>query len=547
MATLPFSISHVALLAVFGWLAWKLFRNFFVGSPLDRVPGPKSQSFFTGNVKQLFNRHGWDFLAEMEESYESVVKFNGMLGKRALFVYDPKALHYVVAKEQYVYEVARWFASAMGLILGAGILSTRGEHHRQQRKLLNPVFSTTHMRYMTPIFYQVAHNLRHAITEQVKDGPRDLEMLGWTGRAALELIGQGGLGHSFDPLTRDVPNPYGQAMKAFVPTLFSLTLTRFLLHDLEKIGPRSFRRWFVENAPIKTVQKLRYIADTMDRYSRDIFNSKKAAFAAGDEAVKTQVGEGKDIMSLLLRANMLASDEDRLPEEELIGQMSTFTFAATDTTSTSLMHILHLLAQNPDIQQKVREEIVEARSSLGGEYIPHDELMALPYLDAICRETLRLYPPISVVFRETVKDTVMPLSQPIRSTTGEFISEIPVPRGTTVLIGVRASNRNPALWGDDAKVWKPERWLGDLPAKLIEAHLPGVYSNLMTFNGGGRACIGFKFSQLEMKVILAVLLESFKFSEADNGDDVFWNFGGIKYPTVGENTEPECPLKVELV
>ena len=64
-------------------------------------------------------------------------------------------------------------------------------------------------------------------------------------------------------------------------------------------------------------------------------------------------------------------------------------FAATDTTTSALSQILQLLAENPDAQDKVRIEIKEAQAKAGGE-IPHDELMALPYLDAICRETLRL-------------------------------------------------------------------------------------------------------------------------------------------------------------
>lgn len=59
-----------------------------------------------------------------------------------------------------------------------------------------------------------------------------------------------------------------------------------------------------------------------------------------------------------------------------------------------------------------------------------------------------------------------------------MMSEIPVPQGTTVVVGIRASNLNPALWGDDVKEWKPERWLGNLPATITDAHLPGVYSNL---------------------------------------------------------------------
>lgn len=65
-------------------------------------------------------------------------------------------------------------------------------------------------------------------------------------------------------------------------------------------------------------------------------------------------------------------------------------FAATDTTTTALAQTLHLLAERPDVQEELRAEIKDAKSKSGGGDVPHDELMALPYLDAICRETLRL-------------------------------------------------------------------------------------------------------------------------------------------------------------
>lgn len=63
-------------------------------------------------------------------------------------------------------------------------------------------------------------------------------------------------------------------------------------------------------------------------------------------------------------------------------------FAATDTTSNSLARIFHLLSERPEVQDKLRAEILEA--SPDGEDIPYDTLVGLPYLDAICRETLRL-------------------------------------------------------------------------------------------------------------------------------------------------------------
>lgn len=73
-------------------------------------------------------------------------------------------------------------------------------------------------------------------------------------------------------------------------------------------------------------------------------------------------------------------------------------FAAVDTTSSAISRILHLLSQHPPIQEKVRREVTDTRSKHGD--LPYDELVSLPYLDAICRETLRLYPPVSYVSRK---------------------------------------------------------------------------------------------------------------------------------------------------
>ena len=73
----------------------------------------------------------------------------------------------------------------------------------------------------------------------------------------------------------------------------------------------------------------------------------------------------------------------------MLTSCSTFIMAGVDTTSNAMSRVLHLLAENPEIQEKLRSELVHARETYG-EDIPFDDLMALPYLDAICRETLRL-------------------------------------------------------------------------------------------------------------------------------------------------------------
>lgn len=91
-----------------------------------------------------------------------------------------------------------------------------------------------------------------------------------------------------------------------------------------------------------------------------------------------------------MRANLEASDEEKLPEEEIVAQVATMTFAGTDTTSNAVARILHLLCSHPEIQEKLRAEINEARAVNNGKDLAYDDLMELPYLDAVCRETLRL-------------------------------------------------------------------------------------------------------------------------------------------------------------
>lgn len=80
--------------------------------------------------------------------------------------------------------------------------------------------------------------------------------------------------------------------------------------------------------------------------------------------------------------------------------------------------------------------------------------------------------------RRASKDTVLPLSQPVRGIDGTLMSELTIPKGTNLFLAIWACNRTEDLWGPDAHEWKPERWLKPLPAAVESAAIPGVYSNL---------------------------------------------------------------------
>ncbi|RPD54902.1 cytochrome P450 [Lentinus tigrinus ALCF2SS1-7] len=536
-------LAQAAVICGTSWLLWKFVRQYVVKSDFDNLPGPPSPSFLYGNLKQIYDKNGWAFHRELGEKYGPAVLLHGKFGRKLLYVFDPKAMHTIAVKEQYIYDEAKWWLRMNHATLGPGLLATTGDEHRRQRKLLNPAFNINHMREMIPIFYEVTHKLRQAMENSVKSGAAEINMVNWMGRTALELMGQAGLGYSFDPLVEDSTDTYGTALKMFIPGLYTLSGYMQFYNYLEAMVPTSLRRKVAEWLPHENFQKFRKVVDIMHDRSMHIFHEKRAALERGDEGLKEQLGEGKDLMSVLLRANMAADAEDRLPDDQLVGQMSTLTIAAMDTTSNALSITLYLLAKHPEAQAKLRQEILDAQA--GGKDLGYDDLVSLPYLDAVCRETLRLHAPAPFRFRETREDVVLPLSEPVRGRDGKMINEIPLPKDTTVLVGVTSSNTSKALWGEDAYEWKPERWLSPLPETVAEAKIPGVYSNLMTFWGGGRACIGFKFSQLEMKVVLSVLISTFNFELTET--PVHWNLAGVIYPSAGADPKPALPMKVSLV
>ncbi|KAI0315526.1 cytochrome P450 [Amylostereum chailletii] len=541
IASLVQALLAVSVVTIARWFWSRLSRSRSLGN----IPGPNSSSLIAGNMVDMYSPSSTPWHEQLAMTYGRVVRLNGLLGDSQLLLADPKALTHVLLKHQDIFEESYFILDLNTLIFGPGLLSTFGDHHRRQRKLLNPVFSTNHMRRIIPIF----HSLQDIMRTTLADGPQEIDMLDWLGRLALELIAQAGLGHSFHTLDGNInehDRAYSRALKEYIPAVSKLfQFAAFLPMSLSRAAPSALRHFLAQVIPWHALHETMHIAETMHLGSRRVWEHKKALFAQGGDALASQVGEGRDVISVLLKENAIAAKEDRLADDELLAQLSTFLFAGTDTTSNALARILHVLALHPDVQERLRDELVGAGTKQG--QLGYDELVALPYLDAVCRETLRLYAPANLMSRTAREGVILPLDKPIKGNDGREMHEIFLPKDTEVVVNIIGINRDPIIWGPDAHQWKPERWLSPLPDSVLEARVPGVYGNMLTFLGGGRACIGFKSSQLEIKVVLSQLIPVVRFELSDK--EIDWRFGAIMTPSVKGDPEahPKLPMKVSLV
>lgn len=152
------------------------------------------------------------------------------------------------------------------------------------------------------------------------------------------------------------------------------------------------------------------------------------------------------------------------------------------------------LAKNPEKQRLLRQELSQFETS---DPTWEQLIYKLPYLNGVIQETLRLHPPLDHLIRTATQDDVLPLSKPIRTVEGKFVSELVVAKGTALNLPLAYFNRAYEIWGPDAKDFKPERWVEDGltdKAKGIQG-----YHNIMSFSDGPRLCLGRNFASASLK------------------------------------------------
>ncbi|EJU01602.1 cytochrome P450 [Dacryopinax primogenitus] len=484
------------LLAVFGltYLAKHLYRNF--STPINQLRGPNSPSWVFGLEQAVVDAEGGT-----ADEYGCTFKYPSFVDKWELCTLDPKAVSHLLSNND-IYPKPAILRNVLNSV--SGLISAEGETHKRQRRILNPSFSQVQLREVTPVFFEKATELRDIWQAQIlaASNPAEgqkLDVYQWLSRATLDTIGVAGFGYDFESLFHD-KNELAFAVRE----LFRTQMENRWLNMIRLFFP--ILRLFL---PEPDLQVRKRSMQTMRRVGMELIQKKKAEVArskVGEKETSGTVVGGRDILSALIRANM-ASDvlpTHRLTDEEVLSQITTFLLAGHEITGNSLTWSLLMFAQHTRIQTKLREELLAVAEGLPS----MEDLNSLPYLDLCIRELLCLQGPVRDTVRVATQDDNIPLQYPVIDRHGNTLDAVRFKAGDVILIPILAIDKSERLWGPTALEFRPERFQS---APEAATAIPGVYSHILTFTGGPRACIRYRFSIIEVKAFLFILLRSFIF------------------------------------
>lgn len=519
--------------------------------------------WMTGNLKEILDAQSGVGHGNMIKAHGGNLRYGGMFGDDRILITDPAALKHILIKHSYDYPKPDNVRSDLGRILGKGVLFAEGDVHKRQRAILSPAFSPAAIRDLTPTFFELSYKLRDKWQTIVREGVVDerafkdsatahayyaekpapghavIEVSNWMSKVTLDIIGRTGFGYSFNSLD-SAQNDLASAFNALASAGGGgkLTVSRLLVSRV--LGAIINYIPVAKYIPNERLQAVRKAFETMEVESTKIIAERRKEVEEAGEGS----GSGKDLISLLLKASKSDSAGSHLSDDELMGQCPTFLLAGHETTSTVLSWTLYTLSRFPAVQDKLRAEIRNALAEKSAE-LTSDELSALPYLDAVCREILRFEPAVSATIRTSTFDDEIPLSTPVTSpTTGKVFTSIPVKAGQVIFLPITAINMQTAIFGDDAAEFRPERWIeGHVGEKQAGV---GTFAHMMTFIAGPRSCIGYRFSLVELKAILTVLVDDFTFEEREKDMKIERRSAIVMRPYIvgEEELGGRMPLKV---
>ncbi|KAH8817037.1 putative P450 monooxygenase [Xylogone sp. PMI_703] len=220
---------------------------------------------------------------------------------------------------------------------------------------------------------------------------------------------------------------------------------------------------------------------------------------------KTKDKSTDELRDMLARFKRSRDGEEVMSDKDLLSHASSNIFAGSDTTAISLRSMFYYLCKNPRCYRRVMEEIDEMeQNGLLSEIVTFSEANKMKYLQACMKEAMRMHPAVGQLLERVVPEG------------GVTLSGVWLPQGTIVGVNPWVPSRDRLTYGDDADIYRPERWL-----EADAAQLKLMERNFLAFGSGARTCLGKNVSLLEMSKVVPQILRNYVV-ELSN-PDAEWN------------------------
>ncbi|XP_078317631.1 cytochrome P450 4d1-like isoform X2 [Crassostrea virginica] len=470
------------------WCLYKLFLAPLF-SPLRKIPGCPFIPI-VGNMLEARKAEPMTNAIRWMQKYKSkIIRFYYFGGQERVLVADPEIVRRILVTNSRNY--SRPLLQFQRNTGTAPLFVLSGEAHHVIRKISNPAFSPTVLYDMIPIFQEKASNLCKKWEVLLKDsqsGYADAQVQNDLQTMTLDIICKCGFGYDTDFLK----SPSTSADEDGIRSVLSGVREGFF-----DFLP------FSKYIPTKAKKKMRKDVEFTKELTEKIIRSQQ------------KTGDAKrgrrDILTMLSSA--CDAEGTHLSNKELIDHVFGFLLAGFDTTSVALTWTLLQLSRRPELQEKVREELTSVIGNDTEKPISHEELEALKLTTAVIKETQRLFPVIPVLFRTAIAD--------------DNLNGYHIPKGT--IVGVHFGALHRLNWNNPDE-FDPSRFMQS------EAVPPMTF---LPFSYGPYMCIGHKFSMMEMKTVLSVLLRRFTFESTPG-------FHYRKYQSAVLKPNPPAVIRVNL-
>ncbi|KAJ8874021.1 hypothetical protein PR048_024861 [Dryococelus australis] len=463
------------------------------------VPYIPPPSFLFGNTRDftLMKRGIAYVMADIYKENEGK-PFVGLFQSRQplLLARDPEFVKQVIVRD-FVHFMDRdvVFNEKTNPFESTNLIFLRGEKWRALKMKLTPTLSLSKIRTMFSTMSEcsskLVESLREAALRQDTVEVRDA-----AGNYTTDVIGTCAFGLTIDSLN-DPNSTFRQMGRKVFKTSLGLVLRRLTIINYPALGRLLRLSYF--NAEV--ISFFRSVVRDMVDYRknsgvcRDDFLQQLIQLKNEGIVLEDRVTDQEDSLMQQLRDARTEKEDNtfEITHDFVAAQCYVFFAAGYETSSATMSFCLYELALNPDVQERVRSEVDRMLESSGGN-ATYESVQDLEYLDAVVHETLRKYPPISVLTRGCTFPYNLPGSR------------LPIDKGVRLFVSVYGIHHDPKYYPNPEK-FDPERFLHQNKHRThSSAYLP--------FGDGPRMCLGVRFGLLQVKVGLAALLSKYKFDTA---------------------------------